>query len=262
MDRIACTVCGSANTKLKLDYSLDIKIVYCENCNNAFTYPKPILPDYASEDFQAAGKDLEQVTNFGSMPEEIQTSYRLQLKMIQKNVSNGANILEIGGGEGIFLDLVKSAGYQVELVEPSLSAAHRARQRGLSVRNDYFHNLTFDKKYSLICLSHVLEHIDDPIKTIQQLALLLEPSGFILLAQTNFKGFMPRFLKKNWYAWVPHQHFTHFSVDGLDFVAHQSNLRLKDYKYSRLVHGKSVYHSVIRYVPFLQDQIHILLQRQ
>lgn len=245
-----------------LVHSPGIKIMHCKTCDNAFTFPKPQVPDYALEDFQAGSTELKQPTPFLSLPHEIQVSYQRQMKMIRANVCKGARVLEIGGGEGIFLEMLEFAGYEVELVEPSFSAAGRASQRGLTVFNDYFHNLKFEKKYSLICLSHVLEHIDDPIETIRKLTSLLEPSGFILLAQTNFKGFMPRLQKEHWYAWVPHQHFSHFSLNGLRFICQQTNLSVKDYRYSRLVHGKSVYHSILRYVPFLQDQIHILLQHR
>lgn len=243
-----------------LEHSPGVNIMRCQVCENAFTVPKPIIPDYAREDFQAGSTELTQPTPFDSLPDEIQVSYQLQLKMVEANVARGSRILEIGGGEGIFLELLKSSGYEVDLVEPSFTAANRAKLRGLNVFNDYLHNLKFDKKYSLICLSHVLEHIDEPIKTIGQLTSLLEPSGFILLAQTNYKGFMPRLLKERWYAWVPHQHFCHFSLKGLTFISHQTGLIVKDYRYSRLVHGKSIYHSVLRYLPFLQDQIHVLLQ--
>ena len=262
MNLIQCTICGSGKTTVMLMYSPGVNIMHCKTCDNAFTFPKPQVPDYAREDFQAGANELKEPTPFLSLPHEIQVSYQRQLNMVRDNVSNGAQVLEIGGGEGIFLELLKSAGYEVALVEPSLTAAGRASQRGLTVFNDYFHNLKFERKYSLICLSHVLEHIDDPIHTIRQLTSLLEPSGFILLAQTNYKGFMPRLLKEHWYAWVPHQHFSHFSLNGLRFISHQTNLRVKEYRYSRLVHGKSIYHSVLQYIPPLQDQIHILLQHR
>jgi 2-polyprenyl-3-methyl-5-hydroxy-6-metoxy-1,4-benzoquinol methylase len=180
--------------------------------------------------------------------------------MIEKKLAKSSAVLEIGGGEGIFLDMVKRAGYDVELIEPSYTASQRARKRGLNVHNDYFDNRAFDRKYALVCMGHVLEHIDDPLNTIKKIKDVLSPGGFILLTQTNVNGFMPRFQKEHWYAWVPDQHFTHFSLAGLKYLARQSDLVVSDYKYSRLVHGPSIYHKTLKYIPFLQDQIHILLQ--
>lgn len=256
---LTCSICNSPKVKEMITLS-DSKIMICKNCKNGFTYPKPRIPDYSSEDFQAMGGDTNYLTPFEELPKEIKRSYSTQLKMIEGKVPEGSSVLEIGGGEGIFLEMLKVRGYEVELIEPSTSAAMRARRRGLNVRNNYFQNVSFDKKFNLVCLSHVLEHIDDPLDAISRIKNILEPNGFILLAQANFKGIMPMLLKENWYAWVPEQHFTHFSLAGLKYLAKESSLSISTYKYSRLVHGSSVYHSILKYIPFLQDQIHILLR--
>lgn len=257
---IACTVCSSADAQEMITLFDQSKIMLCKNCKNAFTRPKPKLHDYSSEDFQAGQGETDRLTHLEDLPEEIKISYGLQLAMITKNIPKGSTVLEIGGGEGIFLEMVKRQGYEVELIEPSVSASHRAAKRGLNVQNDYFQNVSFSKKYSLICMAHVLEHVDYPMNVIHQIKQLLTPNGFILLAQTNFRGFMPLLLKANWYAWVPDQHFTHFSLAGLKYLAKKSSLSVSTYQYSRLVHGSSIYHQTIKYIPFLQDQIHILLK--
>src|SRR5258708_9158113 len=155
--------------------------------------------------------------------------------------------------------MVRDKGYQVELIEPSRTAAARAGERGLTVFNDYFQNIELKKRYSLICMAHVLEHIDDPMGTLTALRKMLKPGGFILLTQTNFKGLMPVVLKRHWYAWVPDQHFFHFSVQGIKFLAGKTDLEVVTYRYSRLVHGQSILNSGVRYIPRLQDQFHIML---
>jgi 2-polyprenyl-3-methyl-5-hydroxy-6-metoxy-1,4-benzoquinol methylase len=144
--------------------------------------------------------------------------------------------------------------------EPSIPAAARARSRGLKVYNDYFQVVKFDSTYALITMAHVLEHIEQPLKFLGGLEKLLKPNGYLMLTQTNFNGFMPRFLKENWYAWVPEQHYSHFSIDGIRYMADKLNFEVVAIKYSRLYHGKSIYHQLLRYVPWLQDQIHVLLQ--
>lgn len=259
---VSCTICTSSYVREIISLPDNKKVMICKNCKNAFTHPKPALPDYSSEDFQAKGKETDILTNLKDLPHEIEKSYTLQLEMINKHLPKGSPILEIGGGEGIFLNMLKNNGYDVELVEPSLTASTRARKRGLHVHADYIQNLHFDKKFALICMSHVLEHIDEPVAAIDYIKTFLAPDGFILLAQTNFRGFMPFLLKENWYAWVPDQHFSHFSLAGLKYIAKQCSMSLSEYRYSRLVHGPSLYHTTIKYVPFLQDQLHVLLEQK
>ena len=258
---INCTICDSADVDELLSISEKVKIFVCKNCKNAFTYPKPLLPDYVSDDFQAGDRERSTLTLFTDLAAEIQTSYRKQLKIIERHVAKNSTILEIGGGEGIFLEMVQKSGYNVELIEPSRSASERAMKRGLHVRNNYFQNISFERTYDLVCLGHVLEHMENPIAALTSITHVLSPGGYVLLTQTNFNGFMPSLLKKNWYAWVPTQHFSHFSLKGIHYLAGKVGCRVITHRHSRLFHGKSLYHSTLKYIPFLQDQIHVLLRK-
>ncbi len=255
-----CTICGHNDSREIVEFVSGVKILVCAKCSNAFTYPPPKLPDYVAEDFHANGEATNKLTRLEDLPEEIRTSYDIQSKLVERHVSKGEPILEIGGGEGIFLNILLERGHLVEMNEPSLSAAARARSRGLKVYNDYFQAVRFDSAYSLIAMAHVLEHIEDPMKFIWNLRTILKPSGYLLLTQTNYRGFMPRFLKDKWYAWVPEQHFSHFTINGIRFMADNSDFEIVDYKYSRLYHDRSVYHRALRYIPFFQDQVHVLLK--
>lgn len=257
---ISCIICSSLEVKEIITFESGVKIFDCKKCRNAFTYPKPKLPDYSKEDFHRNGLETNELTLFEHLPIEIQESYRIQKEMIVKHVPRGAHVLEVGGGEGLFLELLKNSGYNVELIEPSVTASIRAQKRGLNVYNDYLKNVKFPNKYSVICLAHVLEHIENPAQTMEALKNMLEPNGFVLLTQSNYKGFMPYLLKKSWYAWLPSQHFSHFTVSGIKYLAQSIGFKVVSYKHSRLVHWPSIYHKAVRFVPKLQDQIHVLLQ--
>jgi ubiquinone/menaquinone biosynthesis C-methylase UbiE len=255
-----CTICQSPAVERIVVLQKGQKIFACNTCHNAFTVPAPVAPDYTVGDFHANGTTTPELTYADQLPEEIRTSYSIQASLVAKHVAKSEKILEIGGGEGIFLNKLMDLGYDVEMVEPSLTAADRARKRGIKVHNGYFHETKFNAQFGLITMAHVLEHIADPKNVMVQLRKLLQPNGFLLLTQTNYKGFMPKLLKEHWYAWVPDEHFSHFTVAGLKYLAQQTGYDLVDYKYSRLYHGKSIYHSAVKYVPFLQDQIHVLLK--
>lgn len=259
MDHVVCTVCNSSAVRKSVVFE-SRTIFYCRHCRNAFTFPKPVPPDYTEEDFQARNEDKEKLTSLSELPEEIRTSYRIQRSMILRKVKAGSSVLEIGGGEGIFLDLLRESGYETQLIEPSKTASKRAEKRGLNVHHGYFQEVKLEKKFDVLCLGHVLEHIDNPMFVMNTLKGYLKPKGFILLTQTNINGFMPRFLRDQWYGWVPDQHFTHFSLPGIKFLARQTGFNVADYRYSRLVHPPSIYQRAVKFIPILQDQIHVLLQ--
>src|SRR5258706_16149477 len=119
IDFMKCTICHSSITREIVSLK-DGKLIYlCKNCHNAFTIPQPQLPDYQNEDFHANGLATDKLTEFAELPEEIRISYRIQLQLVERYFSKSDGILEIGGGEGIFLDLLHRKGFSVEMTEPS-----------------------------------------------------------------------------------------------------------------------------------------------
>ena len=71
-------------------------------------------------------------------------------------------------------------------------------------------DLDADKKYDLIVLRHVLEHIEDPGDFLRELKTHLKESGFILVTIPNINS-IGRYLFKEKWEWVLpwHLHFYH-----------------------------------------------------
>lgn len=262
MEKIECNVCHSEKVFRLLKTKAGQEIYECNNCKNAFTHPRPILPDYKNEDFHSNGEAKDYITKFEDLLIEIKHSYLVQKHLITKYTDTNDSILEIGGGEGIFTSKLSESRPNVEMVEPSLTAAMRASSRGINVINDFFDPSRITAQYRLVTLAHVLEHVEDPVEMLKQIKKILLPDGLILLTQTNFKGFMPWLLGGSWYAWATHQHYTHFSISGIKYIAKVSGFEFVELKYSRLYHSPSIYHSVVKYIPFFQDQIHVIIRNK
>src|SRR6188768_1493340 len=110
-ERMNCGICNSSDTRLIVTLPLEKYIFLCKHCKNAFTEPVPTLPDYTAGDFHANGLVADKLTRFVELPEEIKTSYLIQANLIEKHLKKGTPILEIGGGEGIFLEMLSSRGH-------------------------------------------------------------------------------------------------------------------------------------------------------
>lgn len=89
--------------------------------------------------------------------------------------------LDLGSGSGEFTYLAKRIGAQVTAVEPHRGyAAYCTETLGLAVRNQTLEECDFDgPSFDLIRLSHVLEHMRDPVSALRQLAGWLRPGGVI-----------------------------------------------------------------------------------
>ncbi|MFQ3664403.1 MAG: class I SAM-dependent methyltransferase, partial [Chloroflexaceae bacterium] len=148
------------------------------------------------------------------LPPQWRYSLQLQVDRLMKVLPPGARVLEIGCGEGLLLDELRRRGLRVTGIEPSIAASAAARSKGLDVHTGYFPGVPIEGPFDAVVMSHVLEHLSQPIETLVAIDRLLN-GGYVLLIQTNWRGLIPRICGRRWYAWVPDQHFWHFTPRGL-----------------------------------------------
>ena len=88
-------------------------------------------------------------------------TYESQLVEIEK-IQKIYTVLDIGCGLGYSLDAAKEHGYKVAGVESNQSVVSEIRKRHKQVYTDLNEVLELRKKYDLVTLMEVLEHLDLP----------------------------------------------------------------------------------------------------
>jgi SAM-dependent methyltransferase len=93
-------------------------------------------------------------------------------------------LLELGCGEGIFLaSLAGLKNVDAEGIDLSEASAAAARARGLNVRCISLEAvLKENRRFDVIFMSHVLEHVEGPRKIVLDCKPLLEPGGEIVFS--------------------------------------------------------------------------------
>jgi SAM-dependent methyltransferase len=141
--------------------------------------------------------------------------------------SGWRNVLDVGCGDGLFFDeLARLPGVQlVEGVEPaadlvSPDGPHRAR----------IHVAPFDasfdpgRRYSLIVMLDVLEHLPDPAASLRHALSLLEPDGVFLATVPAFMALWTRHDDLN-------HHYTRYDKASFAALAANAGLRIDDARY-------------------------------
>ena len=117
-------------------------------------------------------------------------------------VSTGARlqVLDVGGGSGMFAVPLAELGHHVTVVDPSadaLATLHRRaatagvgeRVRGVQGDGDRMLTaLPSADLFDLVLCHFVLEVVDDPASTLQQIAGVLRPGGQLSTASANRAG--------------------------------------------------------------------------
>jgi SAM-dependent methyltransferase len=156
-----------------------------------------------------------------------------------------STLLEIGCGEGFFLDKISSLGIDVEGVDINAKAVREANSKGLNVQSLDVFNI--NKTYDMVVMFQVLEHMENPSNLLKYItSRLLRPEGYLLIAVPNPEGYLKE-LDSNLLDMPPH-HNSCWSLDCFKHLTNLFGLSLIEYQKEplRLVHYNGLIQHLIR----------------
>jgi 2-polyprenyl-3-methyl-5-hydroxy-6-metoxy-1,4-benzoquinol methylase len=111
----------------------------------------------------------------------------------------GARLLDVGSGNGSFLNVAKNLGYEAWGLEPDPLAVEFSQRQGFNVREGTLpgSDLPFGT-FEQVTASHVLEHIHFPVAALQEIFALLKPGGRLWLTTPNFDSIGQEVFQRNW----------------------------------------------------------------
>lgn len=128
----------------------------------------------------------------------------------------GRRVLDVGFGNGRFLERARCAGWSASGVDLDPLAVRNARIRGLDVRHGgieaYADQLV---SFDVITMSHVIEHVHDPIDVLKKANALLKPGGRLWLDTPNSQSSGHSLFRRNWRGLEPPRHLTLFTWDAM-----------------------------------------------
>jgi 2-polyprenyl-3-methyl-5-hydroxy-6-metoxy-1,4-benzoquinol methylase len=213
-EAIICPLCMGQS----IDYQYapkDLSLHHCLDCGIVFLACSEAIESYArskEEEFFSADFLIRQ-TRWQRLFERHNT--RQTLRRIQRYKLNGA-LLEIGIGSGAFLATARERGFDCTGIEASASIARYVQQTlDVPVFTGYleeFYHQASARKFDVIVMNHVLEHIPDPYTALAQARELLHDKGILHLVVPNLGGWEARL--SGWTAYEPY-HLYYFSPPTL-----------------------------------------------
>lgn len=108
------------------------------------------------------------------------------LRLLQ-SLPSDSRILEIGVGQGAFLQMAQGAGHQICGMELNPAGAQAAREKGFMILEKDMAALYSEDPtpWDAICAFQVLEHLSEPRRFLDQAIALLKPGGLLILSVPN-----------------------------------------------------------------------------
>lgn len=112
-------------------------------------------------------------------------------ELAQAGVSNDARVLDIGTSTGTNLRMLRELRYQhVTGLDSSQDAIRFCEEKGLGpVRRGDVCAMPFaDESFDLVLATDIVEHVDDDIRAVQEIARVLAPGGTVLITVPAFES--------------------------------------------------------------------------
>ncbi len=144
------------------------------------------------------------------------------------NGSRPGKLLDVGCGNGQFLATMQKLGWEVTGVEPDGQAVKVAQERfGLNVYEGVLEDIGFpDDTFDAITMSHVVEHLPDPIGTLRECKRILRKGGRLVVTVPNIESLGHRLFREAWLDLDPPRHLFLFSPHSLRTCAERSGLQV------------------------------------
>jgi SAM-dependent methyltransferase len=231
MEKGSCVLCpqGSAAKIHIRTHSGGFPFSYlkCQGCGLVFLSPRPdgkeVLQfyeqDYYGENPQKFRSGLEALRLFFA---------RNRMRRVQKFFPSSGKALDIGCGEGTFLQLLQKEGWECHGTELTAESASRAIRLGISVSvgqidEDRFAPHSFD----LITLWQVLEHLPDPMRTLKIATHLLKKGGILAISTPNIDSLQAEVGRNQWFHLDPPRHLYLYSPRTLEQIIGSFGFRLQ-----------------------------------
>lgn len=139
--------------------------------------------------------------------------------------SKGA-LLDLGCGSGEFILNMKLKGWDVTGIDSDSKAIQLAKSKGLNAINGNLIDQKFNQEsFDAIVLSHLIEHLHDPISILFECKRLLKKGGKLVIATPNIKSLGHFIFRRNWRGLEPPRHINLFSIESLNSLISKAGFK-------------------------------------
>ena len=232
MDKyINCIICGSRDYRVlfRENQAQIHQIVQCAGCGLMYANPQK---NTFSETYSYCTDDsLPSLTSDDQIIQQAHQKildYKEIVKQVNKKKPGKGRILEIGASTGILLNEFRTAGWEVEGLEPHQRAARYAKERfGIQMIQKPLEDSLFDNgAFDAVIMLHVIEHLHDPNAGVVAVSRLLKDNGLLVVETPTYDTFMYKVFGRRERSISCHQHMFFFTCETLKKLLEKNGLKV------------------------------------
>ncbi|HLO96445.1 MAG TPA: methyltransferase domain-containing protein [Burkholderiaceae bacterium] len=230
----------------------------CRTCGAI--YVPEFLTDAALGQYYSAMSSYEYSQSGYEYPEPHRRRSAQQFAFVSRFVDRPAAcpVLDIGCSLGYTLSLFKTAGHPVQGIEPSERLAQRASAQGIPVSAGFISESTeLPPGQGLVILSHVLEHLKNPLGILKRIRGAMAPDGLLFIEVPAIELFDEQDLFQFFF-----EHVNYFSLGSLGNLMHLAGFEAVEHVVFQNDDGTAPFCPTLATLWRPSDRRHPLIDRQ
>jgi SAM-dependent methyltransferase len=207
----------------------DCQIRKCRNCDFGFAFP-----------YRSGDSDFYKLAYPRSGYAKRKWEFDRTLREMKVLPLNGKRAIDVGAGEGFFLDLLKTICFETDSLwstEYNASAAKQIERKGYHVFNGDIRDGFFDSgylKFDFITLFQVLEHMDNLDALFARIKKISNPYAHVFIAVPNVKLLEYNERTRSLLD-MPPNHIGRWSINAFNILAKRHGFTVKAYEVEPLI---------------------------
>lgn len=212
-----CLLCQSTNILGLKDYEKNF-LVKCSDCSFVFSKKKPAFEElFAHYSLYPRLNSISPVT--------IRRYNKLLDKMDRFRRNN--NLIDVGCGDGYFLEEAKKRGWNVYGTEVTDDAIEVCERKGIKMYKGTLQASRFNRNYfDVVTCFEVIEHINNPIQELTSFYEILRDGGMVYITTPNFNSISRSISGSKWNVIEYPEHLCYYTKKTLEKLFFDTDFRL------------------------------------
>jgi len=190
-EKVNCPFCGSGDSSIYERYGSELQYTYvlCKNCSLVYQSPRPTYDQHFIDAAYASYYQFSESVNLDDntlIQHSSVEMFREEVENLLKYDKVRTNVLDIGSAMGTFLYAARPHYKRAVGLDVSAQlAAFAEKNTGATVFLKQFNEFEYPEKFSLIHMSHVIEHVPNPVEWLNKAKTMLEKGGVLVINVPN-----------------------------------------------------------------------------
>ena len=151
------------------------------------------------------------------------STYHLGPLLPHFDTVKGSAVIDVGCGDGQYLEMLQAIGCDVLGIEPDPAACSVLKKKNIPFIEAGMEGARLpENSANLITMRHVIEHLVDPLGTVNECFRVLKPGGRLVVRTPNSASLSHKRFKSSWYPIDTPRHLYLFSPKSMKLFGEKS----------------------------------------